>query len=83
MRPLRSPAPPQGLARRMLGACEALAARRCVPSLYLHARLGDEPALALYQTSGYVPVDQDSWLIRLQGRTPRALMRKELSPTRL
>lgn len=69
----------QGHARRMLAACEALAAARGAAELHLHARLGDQPALGLYESAGYEVVDSDSWLVKLRGQTPRALMRKGLA----
>eukprot|EP00887_Chlorella_sp_A99_P004761 scaffold4.g4761.t1 len=73
----------QGHACRMLAAAEGLAARRGVAEVYLHARLADAPALALYASSGYEEVDRDSWLLKLWGLTPRALMRKRVPAARL
>lgn len=71
----------QGLARAMLAAAEPLAAAAGHPALYLHARLGDEPALRLYLSSGYREVQRDQPLLaRLRGITPRALLVKELKP---
>ena len=67
----------RGIARSMLGACEALAASRGFHRFYLHVRLGDEAARALYETSGYTEVDADSWLVKLRGLTPASLMVKE------
>lgn len=70
----------RGYARRMLAACEALAADRNFEEVYLHARLGDDPALQLYETNGYRTVDEDSWLVKLRGITPRALLAKRVRP---
>ncbi len=68
----------QGHARRMLATAEALSAARGFAAIYLHARLTDEAAQELYLSSGYEVVDQDSFLVKLRGITPRALMRKLL-----
>jgi len=67
----------QGIARKMLAACEMLAKRCAFQRIYLHVRLGDEPARTLYDTSGYKEVDADSWLVKLKGRTPTALLVKD------
>ena len=72
----------RGYARRMLAACEALAVARHFEEVYLHARLGDDPALQLYETNGYRTVDEDSWLVKLRGVTPRALLAKRVLPGR-
>ena len=66
----------QGVARRMLAACETLAEERGFERFYLHVRLGDEAARALYDSSGYVETGADSWLVKLRGRTPTALLVK-------
>ena len=68
----------QGYARLILKAAEALAVARGFPFIYLHARLGDEPAKQLYLSAGYEILQSDSYLVRLKGTTPRALMRKPL-----
>ena len=68
----------RGIARRMLAAAEALVAGRGVGEVCLHARLADEPARALYRSSGFETVEVDSWLVKLRGITPRALMRKQV-----
>lgn len=69
----------RGLARLMLRAAEALAAAAGHPALYLHARLGDDPALRLYLSSGYQEAERDQALLaRLRGITPRALLVKQL-----
>ena len=47
-------------------------------TIYLHVRLGDEAARSLYDTNGYHEVAADSWLVKLQNRTPNALMCKHL-----
>ena len=67
----------QGMARKMLAACEALAAARGFGKFYLHVRLGDDAARALYVSSGYREVDTDSWLLKLRGITPKALLVKD------
>lgn len=69
----------QGLARKLLSICEELCAARGLRRLYLHARLGDEPALQLYKSAAYQTKAQDSFLVKLRGITPRALMFKELT----
>lgn len=60
----------QGIARQMLASCETLAAQRGYKRFYLHVRLGDVSARSLYETSGYVVVDEESFLVKLTGRTP-------------
>lgn len=69
----------RGLARRMLAACEAMAADRGFGRFYLHVRLGDDAARALYETSGYREVDTDTWLLKLRGITPKALLVKDFN----
>lgn len=68
----------KGFARSILAACENLAQDRGFERLYLHVRLGDEAARTLYESSGYQEIDADSWLVKLRGRTPTALLKKEL-----
>ncbi len=67
------------MARLLLHACEELCAARGFRRIYLHARLADEPAAQLYESSGYVTEDKDSFLVKLRGITPRALMYKEVA----
>ena len=67
-----------GHARRMLAAAEALCAARGCTHLTLHCRLGDDAAEQLYLSAGFAVVDADSWLVKLRGITPRALMCKQL-----
>lgn len=67
----------RGIARKMLAACEALAAKQGYKRFYLHVRLGDTAARSLYETSGYVVVEEESFLVKLTGRTPVCLMVKE------
>lgn len=69
----------QGIARKMLAACEALAAAQGYKRFYLHVRLGDTAARSLYETSGYVVVQEESILVKLTGRTPICLMVKDFS----
>lgn len=73
-----APAPPcrQGVARHLLDACEELCAAREFRHIYLHVRLGDDPAQELYESSGYEHVDKDSFLVKLRNIMPRGLMRK-------
>lgn len=68
----------QGIARHMLTACETLARSRGFRQLFLHIRLGDGPARSLYESSGFHELDADSWLVKVRGLTPRALMVKGL-----
>lgn len=68
----------RGIARKMLVACEELTKSRGFRTLYLHVRMGDEGARALYESSGFVEVDSDSWLVKLRGMTPSTLMVKSL-----
>jgi ribosomal protein S18 acetylase RimI-like enzyme len=67
----------KGIARAMLHACEQVAVARGFQRLYLHVRLGDDAARALYETSGYAEVLADSWLVKLRGITPTALLCKQ------
>ena len=65
-----------GVARKMLECCEKLAQDQSCSSIYLHVRLGDIGPLNLYTSAGYSVVYEDSWLLKLRGRTPTALMCK-------
>jgi ribosomal protein S18 acetylase RimI-like enzyme len=67
----------QGVARSVLNASESLAAKLGYPRFYLHVRLGDDAARSLYESSGYTVVDEDSFLVKLRGRTPVCLMVKK------
>ena len=51
--------------------------------LYLHVRLVDAPAVALYQRSGYDTVDTDPWVMALFGQRRRSLLRKRVGPPSL
>lgn len=66
----------RGVARHMLESCELLAIQQGFRCIYLHVRLGDSAALQLYTTAGYTVTHEDSWLVKLQGRTPTSLLRK-------
>lgn len=69
----------KGHARMMMGVCEDVGRRRSRSGeMYLHVRLVDEGAEALYRSLGYETVDQDAWLVKLRGLTPRKMMRKKL-----
>lgn len=69
----------QGAARLMLAAAESLAAARGFSAVWLHVRLADEAARALYLSSGYEIVQKDTAMARLRGITPRALCRKAIA----
>lgn len=66
----------QGVASQLLYVCEALTRDAGLQSLYLHVRLADDGARALYAARGFVQVAKDSVLVSLRGRMPRALMCK-------
>jgi len=69
----------KGHARQMMGVCEDVGKRRSKSGeMYLHVRLVDEGAEALYRSLGYETVDQDAWLVKLRGLTPRKMMKKKL-----
>jgi ribosomal protein S18 acetylase RimI-like enzyme len=69
----------QGYGTRMMEVCEEVARRRgTTGEMYLHVRLVDEGAEALYRCLGYETVDEDAWLVKLRGLTPRKMMRKKL-----
>lgn len=69
----------KGYARTMLAACEKIASSKGFTELYLHLRLVDAAARSLYESSGYNQLNADSWLIKLRGLTPSALMVKRLT----
>jgi ribosomal protein S18 acetylase RimI-like enzyme len=69
----------KGLARHMLGVAEDLARANGFQALYLHVRLGDDAARLLYDSFGYQEVASDSWLIKMRGRTPNALLVKHIA----
>ncbi len=68
----------KGIARRMLTHVEDYCRQHGWDQVYLHVRLGDDAARSLYDTSGYKEMASDSWLIKLQNRTPNALLCKQL-----
>lgn len=68
----------RGHARRAVAAAEVLAARLGFGSATLHVRLGDDAARLLYESGGWQEVEADSWLVKLRGITPRALLAKDL-----
>lgn len=67
-----------GLAKHILRCAEEYCKAHGKNTIYLHVRLGDEAARSLYDTNGYHEVAADSWLVKLQNRTPNALMCKHL-----
>lgn len=67
-----------GLARHMLRCVEHFSQSQGYQTIYLHVRLGDEAAISLYEQAGYTQVAADSWLVKLQNRTPNALYCKEI-----
>lgn len=67
-----------GLAKHMLCCVERFSKSQGHRTIYLHVRLGDEAALSLYEQAGYRQVASDSWLVKLQNRTPNALYCKEI-----
>jgi ribosomal protein S18 acetylase RimI-like enzyme len=68
----------RGLARAALAAAERLASAAGHEDVFLHVRLADAPARALYASAGYAVVAEDNALARLRGITPRALLAKRL-----
>lgn len=69
-----------GIARHMLKACETMSNRMAphMRRICLHVRLTNTPASALYSSEGYNVLKEDSFLVRLQNRTPQRLMQKTL-----
>ncbi|KAI8109044.1 hypothetical protein M9435_005460 [Picochlorum sp. BPE23] len=67
-----------GLAKHMLQCVEHFSQSQGYHTIYLHVRLGDEAAMSLYEQAGYKQVAADSWLVKLQNRTPNALYCKEI-----
>ncbi len=53
----------QGVASRLLAACEALTKDVGLQELYLHVRLADDAARALYAVQGYTQVCQRGCLV--------------------
>lgn len=68
----------QSVARCMLSACEELSLERKFNKIYLHVRLGDDAARLLYESSGFIEIASDSWLVKLRNQTPTALLAKKL-----
>lgn len=61
----------------MLETCEKyMEAKGIAKSIQLHVRLGDEAATELYSRFGYETIQKDSFMVKLRGITPRALLRK-------
>jgi ribosomal protein S18 acetylase RimI-like enzyme len=70
----------RGVARRLLVAAHASAARGGVEYVYCHVERANVAARGLYESLGYVPEAEESdWLAGKLGRPPRVLMRKSLT----
>ena len=68
-----------GVARRLLVAAHASAARGGVEHVYCHVERANAAARSLYESLGYVAEAEESdWLAGKLGRPPRVLMRKSL-----
>ena len=68
-----------GIARRLLVAAHASAARGGVEHVYCHVERANAAARSLYESLGYVAEAEESdWLAGKLGRPPRVLMRKSL-----
>ena len=68
-----------GIARRLLVAAHASAARGGVEHVYCHVERANAAARGLYESLGYVAEAEESdWLAVKLGRPPRVLMRKSL-----
>ena len=68
-----------GIARRLLVAAHASAARGGVEHVYCHVERANAAARGLYESLGYVAEAEESdWLAGKLGRPPRVLMRKSL-----
>lgn len=67
----------RGYGKMLLRAAEELIAVVGENCAYLHLRLKDTPASALYKSSGYEVIDTDSILVTLIGLDRRHLMKKE------
>ena len=69
----------RGVARRLLAAAHASAARGGVEHVYCHVERANAAARGLYESLGYVAEAEESdWLAGKLGRPPRVLMRKSL-----
>jgi ribosomal protein S18 acetylase RimI-like enzyme len=70
----------RGVARRLLVAAHASAARGGVEYVYCHVERANVAARGLYESLGYVAEAEESdWLAGKLGRPPRVLMRKSLA----
>ncbi len=68
----------QGIARNLLNACSEYAdSISGMSGVQLHVRIGDEPAMRLYELDGYNVV-KDGICVNLRGISPRALLEKRL-----
>ena len=69
----------RGVARRLLAAAHASAARGGVEHVYCHVERANAAARGLYESLGYVAEAEESdWLAGNRGEPPRVLMRKSL-----
>jgi ribosomal protein S18 acetylase RimI-like enzyme len=71
----------RGYGAALLAAAEELVVEAGESAVFLHVRLQDPPARALYTKAGYVPQAEDWPLVRLVGQDPRFLLKKELPPS--
>mmetsp|Transcript_8889 Transcript_8889/g.22784 ORF Transcript_8889/g.22784 Transcript_8889/m.22784 type:complete len:372 (-) Transcript_8889:276-1391(-) len=68
----------QGFGTKLLDAAETFVGLAGEDEIYLHVRLADEDAQALYLSAGYEILETDMWIARLFGVERRHLMRKKL-----
>jgi len=66
----------RGVARALVAAADAVAAAGGRDAVWLHARLVDAPAVALYLSLGFDVVATDGWWVGLVGQDRRHLMRR-------
>jgi hypothetical protein len=68
----------RGVARALVAAADRVAAHLGRGSVFLHARLIDPPAVALYRSLGFEVVATDGWWLSLIGQDRRHLMMREV-----
>lgn len=68
----------RGYGLALLRAAEELVVEVGQADVYLHLRVQDAPAAALYHKAGYRQLKADLPLVRLFGLDQRRLMRKQL-----
>jgi ribosomal protein S18 acetylase RimI-like enzyme len=66
----------RGVARALVVAADRVARRLGLDFVFLHARLVDPPAVALYRSLGFEVVATDGWWLSLIGQDRRYLMRR-------